>query len=121
MKFVFYISLTMVLLIFMSAGAVIRPVPGEYPTIQAAINASQNGDEVVIADGVYAGFGNFNIGLSGKAITVRSESGDPNSCIINIPGQHNGQLQRGFTLTSAEGRGSVIKDISIINGVADAP
>lgn len=33
-------------------------VPGTYPTIQAAINAAVNGDQVLVAPGTYAGSGN---------------------------------------------------------------
>lgn len=36
-----------------AAGAV-RNVPGSYPTIQAAVNAAQPGDEIVVAAGTYA-------------------------------------------------------------------
>jgi hypothetical protein len=101
--------------------AEIRSVPGEYPNIQAAVNASQNGDEVVIANGVYTGPGNYNINFIGRVITVRSGSGDPDSCIIDIQGQFNGQLQRGFIFEFFEGPSTVLKDLSIINGVADGP
>jgi hypothetical protein len=104
---------------FTSAG--IRFVPNEYPTIQAAINASQNGDEVVIANGVYSGPGNYNINFIGRAITVRSQSGDPDLCIVDIQGQYNGQLQRGFMFEFGEGPNSVLRDLTIKNGVADAP
>src|SRR5262245_21259203 len=45
-----------------------RNVPGDFPTIQAAINASVNGDTVLVAPGTYAASINF----LGKAITVTS-------------------------------------------------
>ena len=50
------------------AGADIIHVPDDYPTIQAAIDAAQDGDEVVVAPGTYA----ENITFWPKAITVRS-------------------------------------------------
>jgi hypothetical protein len=103
------------------SSAEIRYVPNEYPTIQAAINASQNGDEVVIANGVYSGPGNYNINFIGRAITVRSQSGDPNLCIVDIQGQYNGLLERGFMFEFGEGPNSVLRDLTIKNGVADAP
>jgi hypothetical protein len=53
-------------------------VPSQFPTIQAAVNAAQNGDTVLVADGVWAGF------HTNKSITVRSENG-PASCLIDRP------------------------------------
>ncbi|UCC79024.1 MAG: hypothetical protein JSW64_12200 [Candidatus Zixiibacteriota bacterium] len=101
--------------------ATIIHVPGDYPTIQAAVDAAMYGDEVVLADGVFSGQGNFNIDMLGKTITVRSQSGDPDACIIDVPGEYNQVAQRGFYLGNNEGRNTVIRDLTIMNGVADAP
>jgi parallel beta-helix repeat protein len=49
-----------------------RSVPSEYPTIQAAIDAAVDGDEVIIEPGRYTGPGNYNIYFQRKFITVRS-------------------------------------------------
>ena len=46
-------------------------VPDEYATIQSAINAAQEGDEVVLQPGIYNETFNYN----GKGITVRSAEG----------------------------------------------
>ena len=50
-------------------GERIKNVPGEYSTIQAAINASLNGDTVLVAPGTYY----ENINFHGKVITVASQ------------------------------------------------
>lgn len=113
--------ITFLCLIFSVSSAEILYVPNEYPTIQAAINASQSGDEVVIANGVYTGQGNYNINFIGRTITVRSLSGNPDSCVIDIQGQYNGLLERGFMFEFGEGPNSVLRDLTIKNGVADAP
>jgi hypothetical protein len=49
-----------------------RHVPAEYETIQAAIDAAVDGDEVIIQPGRYTGVDNYNIYFGGKEITVRS-------------------------------------------------
>jgi len=43
-----------------AADAGTLTVPGNFPTIRAAVNAAVNGDEIVIADGVYNGVNNSN-------------------------------------------------------------
>jgi len=49
-----------------------RHVPGQYPTIQAGVDAAEEGDEVVIAPGTYRGDGNHDVNPHGKTITIRS-------------------------------------------------
>ena len=49
--------------------------PADFNSIQAAINDSNDGDTVIVADGTYTGPGNRDIDFLGKAITVRSENG----------------------------------------------
>ena len=44
-------------------------VPADYTTIQAAIDAANNGDIVLVAEGIYY----ENINFMGKAITVASK------------------------------------------------
>ena len=59
-----------------------------FDAIQEAIDQAQDGDEVVVADGVYTGAGNKNMTFGGKAITVRSANG-PTRCVIDA--EHEGQ------------------------------
>jgi hypothetical protein len=60
-----------------TTGTIIN-VPADWPTIQSAINNSQNGDEIVIAAGTHTGsFDTF-----GNSLTIRSASGDPASVIL---------------------------------------
>ncbi len=49
-------------------------VPFDFPTIQDAVDAADNGDMVRVADGVYRGDGNRDINLGGKVVSVRSAS-----------------------------------------------
>lgn len=94
------------------AGPATIHVPGDYPTIQAGIDAAGNGDEVVIADGIYNGAGNKNLDFGGRAITVRSENGAEN-CIIDC--EDDGQ---GFYFHSGETENSILDGLTIINGNA---
>jgi hypothetical protein len=54
-----------------ASASTILNVPGSYPTIQAGINASANGDTVLVAPGAYF----ENIDFGGKLITVQSAQG----------------------------------------------
>ena len=90
-------------------------VPGEHTTIQAAIDAAEDGDTVEIADGTYTGEGNKNLDFAGKAITVRSASGNPALCIIDCEGEG-----RGFYFHNGEGTDSIVEGLTITNGYANA-
>ncbi|MCH8151906.1 MAG: hypothetical protein IH830_05990 [Planctomycetes bacterium] len=94
-----------------TAVADIINVPGDYPTIQAGINAAQNGDEVVVADGTYTGAGNRNVVFAGKAITLRSENG-PTNCIIDCE-----SLGRGFIFYELDTAATVVDGFTITNGL----
>ncbi|HOO15497.1 MAG TPA: right-handed parallel beta-helix repeat-containing protein [Phycisphaerae bacterium] len=89
-------------------------VPSQYATIQEAIEAALPGDEVVLADGVYIGPGNTDLDLGGKAITVRSASGDPALCIIYCRG-----AGRGFYFHSGETSDAVVRDLMIVEGAGE--
>ncbi len=97
------------------AGAGVIEVPGDAPTIQAAIDLAVGGvDEVVVADGVWAGTGNSNLDLAGKLITVRSESGDPTACVIDCGG-----AGRGFHFHSGEAAAAVVSGFTVTGGEAE--
>jgi hypothetical protein len=77
-----------------------------FDAIQEGINASVNGDTVLVLNGEYAGSGNFQIGFGGRAITLRSESGAEH-CLLLGPGkvfsmaggETNATVIRGFTIS----------------------
>lgn len=56
---------------------------GDYPTIQAAVDAARDGDEIVLTDGIFTGVGNRNVILGQKRLVIRSESGDPLRTIVD--------------------------------------
>ncbi len=88
------------------ARATIRRVPTDYSTIQQAINASVNGDTVLVAPGTYV----ENINFLGKAITVTSEAG-PQLTIVD--GNRNGSVA---TFDSGESPASVLRGFTLKNG-----
>jgi hypothetical protein len=88
-------------------------VPGDFGTIQGAIAdvGTVNGDEIVVQPGTYPEAINF----LGKAITVRSASGDPNNTIIDgagffhvvqcVSGEDPNTVLYGFTIRGGEAAG----------------
>ena len=100
-------------------GAAAAP-DGPKLTIEAGIAASQDGDTVVVADGVYRGPGNidldFNVGLASgdsRAIVLRSANGAAR-CVIDCEGQG-----RGFLFANGEGPDSVVEGFTIRGGLGN--
>ncbi len=86
-------------------------VPSDYPTIQEAISAAEEGDTIVVYSGTYEG----NINLQGKEITVVSANpDDPNVIAVTIIDCD--QSGRGFIFNSGEDVNTVINGFTIING-----
>lgn len=108
MKSIKYILLGIVILCPVLVLSETIKVPTQYPTIQDAINAAQNGDTILVADGIYEGDINFN-GID--FVIVKSESG-PENCIIDCENQsfsigfifnseHDKSVVEGFTIRNA--------------------
>lgn len=89
-------------------------VPGDYPTIQAAIDAASDGDTIIVGDGIYTGVGNKEIQWDAnvKHLTIRSENGAEN-CIIDLEDEG-----RAFILQSGQDNTDIIDGFTIRNGHA---
>ena len=83
-------------------------------TIQEALGAAAINDYEIIelADGTYTGVGNKDLNYLGKAVMVVSKSG-PDHCVIDCE-----QSGRGFYFRGGEGRDSVLKGVTIQNGLS---
>ncbi|MBN1824975.1 MAG: hypothetical protein JW958_01835 [Candidatus Eisenbacteria bacterium] len=114
------LSLAACLLLATSAAAsnhtVLPDGMGDFPTIQAAIDAAQPGDTVSLGNGVFTGAGNHRLHVNGKAITIRSAAGDPDLCEIDCAGDG-----RSFFFAFGEGPGTLIEGITMRNGVVRYP
>ncbi|MCK4342071.1 MAG: right-handed parallel beta-helix repeat-containing protein [Phycisphaerae bacterium] len=93
-----------------------------FDAIQEAIDVAFHGQDVAVFDGTYTGMGNKNLDLDLKAITVRSQNGCPEACIIDCDGdgraflfhrEMSDSVVEGFTITGGYAqRGSAIYCVS---------
>jgi len=82
----------------------------DFNNIQAAIDDSNDGDMIVVNDGVYTGPGNYEIDFRGKSIVVKSQNG-PEVTIVDA--QKKGCC---FIFNHGEGVDSLLDGFTIING-----
>jgi hypothetical protein len=107
-------GLIFVLIASINVSAAVRTVPDEYTAIQSAINASNNGDKIIVKPGTYAG----NIDFHGKNITVSSTEpenpdivaatiiqGDNTSSVVTfVTNESNDAILTGFTIKGGYGQ-----------------
>src|SRR5262249_10654210 len=90
------------------AEAAVIHVPGDYATIQAAINAAINGDTIQVAPGSYI----ENINFLGKAIQITSDQG---AQVTTIDGNQAGPV---VSFISGEGPQALLIGFTLRNGRA---
>jgi hypothetical protein len=81
---------------------------GDAPTISAGEDSAAHGDTLLLADGLYSGAGNKDTYVFNKRVIFRSESGDPEACIIDCGGSgtcitFSGYYMPGYPDTPATG------------------
>ena len=98
-------------------GTVVRADgSGTYANIQAAVNASSNGDCIFLMDGTYtSSINNRNVNFLGKRIILCSVSDDPAACVLDCA-----QAGRGFTFQNGEGQSTLLRGVTVKNGAATA-
>ncbi len=95
------------------ASLVVHPDgSGDYPTIQAAVDAATSGDEVILEDGVFSGPGNIGVLLFLKSVLIRSRSGNPDACIVDCQ-----QEGKGFSFEYAREDGAGLSGLTVTGGL----
>lgn len=89
-------------------------VPADYLSIQDAINAADESDEIIVASGVYY----ENIYFRGKNITLRS-SAPLNIEVVESVIVNGNSLGSAITLTGSENASCVISGLTITNGKSE--
>lgn len=89
-----------------SALAQVYNVPGDFATIQAAINAAQTGATIIVAPGTYNGALNFE----NRDITLRSSGGPGVTTLNGGPSQHT------IRIDDRNSRALVVEGFTITNG-----
>ncbi len=99
-------------------------VPGDYLTIQDAIDAADNLDRIFVAPGTWTGTGTSVIDFRGKQLSVQAtgsvsetilDGGDVRQCVLLVSGENASTYLQGFTITRGYGEnggGILIQDSS---------
>jgi hypothetical protein len=104
-----FVMLVCFIRVSFSLGAVLEVPSLEYPTIQSAIDAASDGDEIIVAEGRYF----ENINFKGKNITLRSiEPNNPDVVEATII-DGSGTL---VTFVGSESEECVLSGLTIVNG-----
>jgi predicted outer membrane repeat protein len=93
---------------------------GDYPTIRQAMTAAVDGDTILLGDGTFLGEDNHNIDFLGKAVSVCSQSRNPDLCIIDCTTEESDPevAHRGFYFGHQEGPRSRVEGLRLVNGRA---
>jgi len=97
---------------FATTWTVDDDMKADFNTIQAAVDAASNGDEIVVMPGTYTSIGDEVVNMLGKLIWLHSSNG---ASVTFIDGQ---DVRRGITCNSGETSETTIDGFTIIHGNA---
>jgi len=89
-------------------------VPYQYPSIQIAIDAAEDGDAIYVAPGVYRGDANTDLKFNGKAVHLTAFPSMPTPVIDCLGSETN--YHQGFIFNSRDGRETRVSNLAVING-----
>ena len=122
MKFTL-ILISLALLVATTCAATVRVVrpdgQGTLPNIQAAVDASTDGDQIWLIAGVFTGPGNRDIVIGPRNILIRSFDDDPAVCIIDCEGSESAP-HRAFWLNDSVAQITAIQSITMRGGYAES-
>lgn len=82
----------------------------DFDNIQAAVDASSDGDEIIVAPGTYTSTASAVVNMQGKAVWLHSSEGQETTFI-------NGENERqGILCVTSETSNTIIEGLTIING-----
>ncbi|UCD49508.1 MAG: right-handed parallel beta-helix repeat-containing protein [Phycisphaerales bacterium] len=90
-------------------------VPGNFPTIQAALDFAGHGDVIEVGPGTYTGEGNWDLEFHGKSLTLRGANG-PESTIIDCDWPASGADHRAFYFHQGETNRTLVCGFTIKGG-----
>ena len=90
---------------------------GDFPTIQAAMDAAEDQDTIELTAGVFSGEGNRDLDFAGKAITLRAQGGAEGLAVIDCEGT-SAEPHRALWFHSGEGPTSRVEGLTFRNGYA---
>jgi predicted outer membrane repeat protein len=98
---------------------VVRPDgTGDFPTIQAGLDAVAPGDVIELTDGTFTGDGNRDLDFLGKDVIIRSQSGNPAPCVLDGGGSE-ADPHRVFHFRNGETGRALLEGIQITGGWND--
>ncbi len=90
---------------------------GDYPTLQAAVDAAVSGDVIELGPGTFSGDGNRDIDLTGRALHICARDGVAATCILDCQGSPSAP-HRAFVFTSGEGAATILENLTLTGGCA---
>ncbi len=88
---------------------------GDFPNIETAVQNAANGDVIELTSGTFTGSGNTDVSVVDKALTLRSQTGNPSDVTIDCQAGASNPHRALMVYGGGSGE-TVIEGLKIING-----